>query len=193
MASPRIVLVRHGATEWSVSGQHTGVSDIPLTEEGRDAARRLHDRLAGREFATVLVSPLGRARETAELAGFGDRAQVDQDLREVNYGEYEGRTTTEIREERPGWSVWRDGSPGGEPVDAAGERAERVIERALEQGGDALIFAHAHILRILTARWLELPAGFGGHFPLGTAAVCELGYERERRAIWLWNDQCHLR
>ncbi len=193
MASPRIVHVRHGATEWSISGQHTGVTDIPLTEDGRKAAAALRERLAGREFAIVLVSPLGRARETAELAGFGDRAVVDQDLRELNYGEYEGRTTTEIREERPGWSVWRDGSPGGETADEAGARTERVIARALEPGGDALIFAHAHILRILTARWLELPASFGGNFPLGTAAVSELGYERERRAVWLWNDQCHLR
>jgi broad specificity phosphatase PhoE len=193
MASPRIVLVRHGATEWSVSGQHTGVSDIPLTEEGRRAAQAVRERLAGREFAIALVSPLGRARETADLAGYGDRVEVEPDLREVNYGEYEGRTTTEIRDERPGWSVWRDGSPGGEPVDDAGERAERVIARALESGGDAVLFAHAHILRILTARWLELPAAYGGNFPLGTAALCELGYERERRAIWLWNDQSHLR
>ena len=192
MPSPRIVLVRHGATEWSVSGQHTGVSDIPLTEEGRGAAQALRHRLADREFAIALVSPLGRARETADLAGFGDRVEVEPDLRELNYGEYEGRTTSEIREERPGWSVWRDGSPGGESPDAAGERATRVIDRALESGGDAVLFAHAHILRILTARWLELPAAYGGNFPLGTAAICELGYERERRVVWLWNDQSDL-
>jgi probable phosphoglycerate mutase len=193
MASPRLVLVRHGATEWSVSGQHTGVTDIPLTDEGRRAAEALGDRLAGREYAIVLVSPLSRARDTAELAGFGDRAQVEADLRELDYGEYEGRTTTAIREERPGWSVWRDGSPGGEPLEHAAGRAEHAIARALGSGGDALIFAHAHILRVLTACWLELPPLYGGNLPLGTAAVCELGYERERRAIWGWNDQCHLR
>jgi broad specificity phosphatase PhoE len=141
----------------------------------------------------VLVSPLARARETCELAGFGDRAQVEPDLREFEYGEYEGVTTAEIRETRPGWSVWRDGSPGGETPDQVGERVERVIARALEPGGDVALFAHGHVLRVLTARWLELPAAYGGSFPLGTAAVCELGYDRELRAIWLWNDQSHLR
>ena len=189
---PTLVLVRHGATEWSVSGQHTGTTDVPLTEEGRANGRALRERLAGYEFALVLSSPLSRARETCELAGFGDRAQLEPDLRELDYGEYEGLTTPEIRETRPGWSVWRDGSPGGETLDQVGERVDRVVDRALETGGDVALFAHGHVLRVLAARYLELPAAYGGHLGLGTAAVCELGYERERRAVWLWNDTAHL-
>ena len=189
---PTLVLVRHGATEWSVSGQHTGTTDVPLTEDGRANGRALRERLAGYDFALVLTSPLSRARETCELAGFGDRAQLEPDLRELDYGEYEGLTTPEIRETRPGWSVWRDGSPGGETLDQVGERVDRVVDRALETGGDVALFAHGHVLRVLAARYLELPAAYGGHLALGTAAVCELGYERERRAVWLWNDTAHL-
>jgi broad specificity phosphatase PhoE len=186
---PTIVLVRHGATEWSVAGKHTGRTDVPLTDDGRRDAERLRERLAGRAFALVLSSPLARARETAERAGLGDRAQIDDDLREFDYGEYEGRTTPEIREERPGWSVWRDGAPGGERPDDVGQRADRVIARVLEAGGDVAVFAHGHLLRVLGARWIELPAAYGGHMALSTGAVCELGYERERRAIWLWNGR----
>jgi broad specificity phosphatase PhoE len=186
------VLVRHGATEWSGSGQHTGTTDVPLTEDGREKARRLAARLAGYDFALVLSSPLSRARETAELADLGDRVQLDPDLREFDYGSYEGLTTPQIRETRPAWSVWRDGSPGGETPDQVGERADRVISRALEAGGNVALFAHGHLLRVLGARWIELPAAYGGNLGLGTAAVCELGYERERRAVWLWNDQSHL-
>jgi broad specificity phosphatase PhoE len=186
---PTIVLVRHGATEWSVAGKHTGRTDVPLTDDGRRDADRLRERLAGRPFALVLSSPLARARETAERAGLGDRAQIDDDLREFDYGEYEGRTTPEIREERPGWSVWRDGAPGGERPDDVGERADRVIGRVLEAGGDVAVFAHGHLLRVLGARWIELPAAYGGSMALSTGAVCELGYERERRAIWLWNGR----
>src|SRR5215210_278069 len=181
---PTIVLVRHGETEWSLSRRHTGSTDIPLTEAGRRDAERLRDVLAAYEFELVLVSPLGRARETAERAGFGDRVAVDEDLREFDYGSYEGLTSDEIRVDRPGWSVWRDGSPGGERPEDVGERADRVIARVLEAGGDVALFAHGHLLRVVGARWIELPAAYGGHLGLGTSAVCLLGYERERRAIW---------
>ena len=186
---PTIVLVRHGATEWSVAGKHTGTTDVPLSDAGCRDADRLRERLAGHDFALVLCSPLRRARETAERAGLGDRAEVMDDLREFDYGDYEGRTTPEIREERPGWSVWRDGTPGGERPDDVGERADRAIARVLEAGGDVAVFAHGHLLRVLGARWVELPAVYGGHLALGTGAICELGYERERRAIWLWNGR----
>jgi broad specificity phosphatase PhoE len=187
-----IVLVRHGPTEWSVSGRHTGTTDLPLTDDGRAAAASLGDRLGRYDFATVLASPLRRARETAEIAGFGDRAQLEPDLREWDYGAYEGRKTVEIRKDRPGWNLWRDGVPDGETPDQVGDRADRATARALEAGGDAALFAHGHLLRITGARWIGLPAGHGGHFVLGTAAVCELGFERERRVIRLWNDTAHL-
>jgi broad specificity phosphatase PhoE len=187
-----IVLVRHGPTEWSVSGRHTGATDVPLTEEGREAAARLRARLASYDFALVLSSPLARARETAGLAGLGDRAQLDEDLREYDYGDYEGLTTDEIRERRPGWYLWSDGAPGGETPKQIGERADRVIARAMQADGDVALFAHGHVLRALGARWIELPASYAGHLALGTAAVCELGSERERRVIRLWNDTSHL-
>jgi broad specificity phosphatase PhoE len=189
---PTIVLVRHGATEWSASGQHTSRTDVPLTDEGRAGAAKLRERLAGFDFALVLTSPMSRARQTAELAGLGHVAQIDEDLHEFDYGDYEGRTTAEIREERPGWDVWRDDSPGGETPDQVGVRADRVIERALAAGGDVALFAHGHLLRVLGARWIEDPAVKGGNLGLSTGAVCELGFERERRAIWLWNDTTHL-
>jgi probable phosphoglycerate mutase len=187
-----IVLVRHGPTEWSEAGRHTGTTDLPLTGEGREIAATLRARLAGAEFATVLCSPLRRARETAELAGLGDRAELDPDLREYDYGAYEGLTTPEIREQRPGWYLWRDGVPDGETPEQVGERADRAIARALEADGDAVLFAHGHVLRVIGARWIELPAAYAGHLALGTAAVCELGLERERRVIRLWNDTAHL-
>jgi broad specificity phosphatase PhoE len=186
-----IVLVRHGETEWSASGKHTGVTDVPLIDAGRRIAERLRERLAGREYALVLSSPRERARVTAELAGFGDALQIDEDLVEVDYGEYEGRTTPEIRAEWDGWSVWEHGAPGGETVDDAGRRADRVIERALGVDGDVLLFAHGHLLRILAARWLGEPAAFGGQLLLSTGSVSELGFERERRALALWNDTSH--
>jgi broad specificity phosphatase PhoE len=190
--APTIVLVRHGATEWSASGQHTSHTDIPLTDAGRRDAERIGERLAGFDFALVLASPMSRARDTAALAGFGDRASVDDDLLELDYGEYDGRTTAEIRQERPGWDVWRDDSPGGETPAHAGERADRVIERAVAAGGDVALFAHGHFLRILGARWMGVEAAHGGNLGLSTGAVCELGFERERRAIWNWNDTRHL-
>jgi broad specificity phosphatase PhoE len=181
----RIVLARHGETEWSASGKHTSTTDVPLTERGRADARGLSERLAGREFALVLASPRIRARETAELAGFESR--IEPDLAEIDYGDYEGLTTPEIREERPGWLLWSDGSPGGETPAEAGARVDRVIARALAADGDVALFAHGHILRILAARWLELPPERGGSFALETAALSELGFERENRVIARWN------
>ena len=184
----RIVLVRHGETEWSASGKHTSVTDVELTEEGTRAAEALRARLAGRDWALVLTSPLQRARVTCELAGLGDVAEVDDDLVEWNYGEYEGRTTPEIRVERPGWTIWDGGAPGGETAQQVGARADRAIARVLAADGDVAVFAHGHFLRVFTARWLDLPPVCGASLGLSTAAVCELGFERERRVIWLWND-----
>ncbi len=181
----KIVLVRHGQTEWSVSGQHTSRTDIPLTEPGRKAARALRDRLAGRAFVLVLASPRARALETARLAGFDP--EIDPDLVEVDYGDYEGRTTPEIREQHPGWTLWADGSPGGESLEHAGERVDRVIARAVAADGDVAVFAHGHILRVLGARWVGLPAERGASLALDTAALCELGFEREERVISAWN------
>jgi broad specificity phosphatase PhoE len=181
-----IVLARHGETEWSASGQHTSRSDIPLTDRGREAAKRLGTRLQGREFALVLASPRQRARDTAELAGF--TPEIDPDLSEIDYGDYEGRTTKEIRVERPGWSLWVDGSPGGETLAEAGARADRVLGRALAADGDVALFAHGHILRILAARWIGLPPEHGGSFALDTASLSELGFERENRVLMHWNS-----
>ena len=179
----RIVLVRHGETEWSATGKHTSVTDVPLTENGRARAAALKGRLG--EFALVLASPRSRALETARLAGFAP--EVDPDLAEVAYGDYEGVTTDTIRETHPGWTVWADGSPNGETVQQAGERADRVIARALAADGDVIVFAHGHILRVLAARWIGLPAERGASLALDTAAVSELGFERETRVITRWN------
>ena len=184
---PAVLLVRHSETEWSLSGQHTSRTDLPLLDEGRPAAEALGRRLAGRSFALVLSSPMTRARETARLAGLEDVAEITDDLLELGYGDYEGRTTAEIRVERPGWDLWKDGSPNGESLAQAAERADRVIARAENAGGDVALFAHGHILRILGARWLGLPPEAGGWLALSTASLCDLGYERERRVIWLWN------
>jgi probable phosphoglycerate mutase len=182
-----IWLIRHGETEWSRSGAHTGRTDLPLTDLGREKAARLQGLLHGRQFALVLTSPLERARETCRLAGYGDMAQVDSDLMEWNYGDYEGRTTPDIQKDRPGWSLWSDGVPHGETVDEVGARADRVIARAMGAGGDAALFAHGHVLRILTARWLGLAANGGRLFALGTASVATLGWERTTRVITRWN------
>jgi probable phosphoglycerate mutase len=179
----RIVLVRHGQTEWSASGKHTSTTDVPLTDQGRRAAAALP--LRDRDFALVLTSPRVRARDTCELAGFS--GEVDDDLVEFDYGEYEGLTTNEIRERRPWWSLWRDGCPGGETPADVGERVDHVIARALWTDGDVALFAHGHVLRILGARWLGLPASSGALFALDTASVCELGFERENRVVWRWN------
>jgi probable phosphoglycerate mutase len=181
------VAVRHGATAWSIALRHTGSSDLPLEPEGREQARAVGRRLAHHHFALVLVSPLERARETCELAGFG-QAQVCDDLREWDYGAYEGRTTAEIRSERPGWSLWSDGAPGGETLSQVATRADRVVAAARAVPGDVLIFAHAHILRVVAARWLALPAGDGSRWVLGPASLSVLGWERETPVIERWND-----
>jgi broad specificity phosphatase PhoE len=188
----RIVLVRHGETEWSAGGRHTSYTDVPLTDAGRQAAKALGARLAGRRFALVLRSPRARSGETCELAGYGAQAQLDDDLVEWDYGEYEGLTTPQIRESRPGWSVWTHDSPGGETAAQVGARADRVIARALAADGDVALFAHGHLLRVLGARWIGLPPDGGAKLGLGTAALCELGSEREHRVVWLWNDTSHL-
>jgi broad specificity phosphatase PhoE len=187
----QIVLVRHGETEWSLSGQHTSRTDLPLTEKGRERAKRLGPALEAWNFALVLTSPLLRARETCEIAGYGDRAEICEDLREFDYGEYEGLTTPQIRETNPGWSLWRDGCPGGEMPDQVGARADRAIERMRSGAGDgdALAFAHGHIFRILTARWLQFDAAQGARFALSPGALCVLGYERETEVIQLWNKE----
>jgi broad specificity phosphatase PhoE len=186
-AGHSVFLARHGETEWSASGKHTSRTDVELTEAGERAARTLGERLAGRDFALVLSSPLQRAVQTCELAGFGGRCERDADLKEFDYGDYEGLTTPEIRKDRPGW-VWTDGAPGGETAAQVGARADRVIERAVAAEGDVLLFAHGHFLRVLGARWIRLEPEFGGALALDTAALCELGFERERRVLWLWNS-----
>ena len=183
----KIYLLRHGETEWSLNGKHTGKTDIPLTEKGRTAARLLQPILAKETFALVLTSPLSRARETCELAGLGKRANVDPDLIEWNYGEYEGLTTETIRLTRPGWSVFRDGCPGGESPDQVAARADRVLVKIRETEGNVALFAHGHILRVLAARWIYLSASYGEHFLLDTATVNVLGYYRESPAFKIWN------
>jgi probable phosphoglycerate mutase len=188
----RIFLLRHGATEWSVSGRHTGRTDIALTEEGRRQAERLQARLARERFALVLVSPLKRARETAELAGFGDTAEVDPDLVEWDYGDYDGRTAAEIRQERPGWTPWHDGFPGGETLEQMAARAARVVARVRDAEGDVALFAHGHILRVVAACWLEQPPVEAARYYLSTASLSVLGWERETTVIDRWNEACHL-
>ena len=179
--------MRHGETEWSLSGQHTGRTDIPLTEAGRANAVALGGYLAGRSFALVLVSPLQRARETCRLAGLGNQAQIDPDLREWDYGDYEGRTTGEIRARNPGWNLWTEGVVNGESIGQVAARAEAVIARANQARGDVALFAHGHLLRILTARWLGLDPQAGRLFALGAGSVSTLGYERDTRVISSWN------
>ncbi|MGH7193367.1 MAG: histidine phosphatase family protein [Candidatus Saccharimonadales bacterium] len=187
---PKLYLARHGETEWSLSGQHTSFTDIPLTPRGEENARRLAERLKHIEFAKVFTSPLVRARRTCDLAGYGPVAVADADLVEWNYGDYEGRRTADIRQERPGWRLFRDGCPNGESFDAVRERADRVIARLRMVAGDTLVFAHSHFLRILTARWLGLPVADARLFVLATASVSVLGYEHalDEPALQLWND-----
>ena len=181
-----IWLVRHGETEWTISKQHTGRTDIALTERGEERARALAPVLARHEFALVLTSPLKRARRTAELAGFPD-AVVDDDLVEIDYGEYEGLTTAQIREVRADWLMWRDGNPGGETVDAAGRRADRVIEGIADADGDVLLVGHGHFSRVLAARLLSLPAAAGQRLILAPASISVIGSEHDERAIRTWN------
>jgi probable phosphoglycerate mutase len=188
--SQQIVLVRHGQTEWSAAGRHTGRTDVPLTEEGRRQARALAACLQRWRLTRVLASPLQRATETARLAGFEEAIAARPDLMEWDYGQYEGRTTAEIRQERPDWMLWRDGVPGGETVEHVGRRADRVIEEVRGVDDDVALFAHGHILRVLGARWIGLPPDSGSRLALDTATVCVLGYERETPVIRRWNEAC---
>ena len=187
---PRIYLARHGETAWSVSGQHTGRTDLPLTAQGEQNARRLGERLAGLQLAWVVTSPLERARRTCELAGFGAVASIDPDLVEWDYGAYEGKTPAEIRRERPGWEIFRDGCPGGESLAQVAARADRVVARLRAIGANVLVFSSGHLLRVLAARWLGLDGALGRYFFLETAAHSILGYQRDltEPVIRLWND-----
>ena len=191
----RIVLIRHEQTEWSLTGQHTGTTDLPLTKEGRALTQHLRHRLAGGRFSRVLTSPLQRAAETCRIAGFAAEAELRDDLVEWDYGAYEGRTTADIRTEDPGWDLWRDGAPGGEsPVEVA-RRIDRVVADLLEScehGGDVLVFGHGHTLTALTVGWLGLPIVYGRHLRLGTGSVSVLGWKREVRVLETWNDRSHL-
>ena len=181
-------LIRHAETEWSKTRRHTGRTDVPLTDEGRAAARALADRLAGREWSAVLTSPLSRARETCALAGLAGRAVVRDELLEWDYGDYEGITTAEIRETRPGWYLWRDGAPGGETPTAVAARCDALIADLAAADGDVAVFAHGHVLRMLAARWIDLPPDGGGRLALTTASLSVLSYERETRVLLRWND-----
>jgi broad specificity phosphatase PhoE len=180
-------LIRHGETEWSLSGAHTSRTDIPLTARGEERAAKIRDYLAHRNFSLVLTSPMLRARETCRVAGYGDVAKVEENLREWDYGIYEGRTTAEIRKEQPNWSVWDAAPPEGEPVEHVAVRAQQVIERAVNTGGNVALFAHAHILRILAVTWLGLAPRDGRLLALSTGSVSTLGFERETRVISTWN------
>jgi broad specificity phosphatase PhoE len=193
---PIVYLARHGETAWSLSGQHTGLTDLPLTERGESNARRLKERLRGVTFAKVFTSPLQRATLTCELAGFGAVAEIDRDLLEWNYGEYEGRTTKDIQRERPDWQLFRDGCPGGESPDQVGARADRVVKRVRAVKGDVLLFSSGHFLRVLVARWLGLEAAAGRYFLLSTGSLGMLAYEHDHLSepvIRLWNDTNHVR
>src|SRR5580700_4115500 len=176
---PVIYLARHGETAWSLSGQHTGLTDLPLTRRGECNARRLGERLAGLEFARVFTSPLQRARRTCELAGFGSRAEVDRDLVEWSYGEYEGLSTADIHAKRPDWELFRDGFPGGESLDQIGARADRVVSRIRSVNGAVLLFSSGHFLRVLAARWLGLDPAAARYFLLSTASLSTLTYEHD--------------
>jgi broad specificity phosphatase PhoE len=187
-APPRLWVVRHGETEWSAALRHTGRTDVPLTPLGEAQARELGPRLRGQAFAAVLTSPRARARETCRLAGFADRAVVDDDLAEWDYGADEGRTTAEIQVDRPGWSIWDDGPKDGETIDRVAARADRVIAAARSRAGDTLAFAHGHLLRILAARWVELAPADGRRFLVEPATISILGWEREMPVLERWNE-----
>jgi probable phosphoglycerate mutase len=191
---PIVYLARHGETAWSLSGQHTGRTDLPLTARGEENARRLGERLRGLALARVLTSPLKRAADTCALAGFGTAAAIDDDLREWDYGGYEGRRTAEIRAERPGWQIFRDGCPGGESPDEIGRRADRVVSRVRTVSGNVLLFSSGHFLRVLAARWLGLAPEAGRYLLLRTASLNALGYEHDRSepVIRLWDEVGHL-
>lgn len=189
MSEPKqeIWLMRHGETEWSASGAHTSRTDLPLLPAGIKQAEELKAKLHGRNFALVLVSPMQRARETCRLAGYADKAEITDDLKEWDYGLYEGRSTAQIRKDRPNWSLWRDGVLEGESVEDVGIRVKRILDRCREVDGDVAIFAHGHVLRILTAVWLDLLPAEGKLFALNTATISVLGYEHQYKVIRRWN------
>lgn len=187
-----VVLARHGETEWSRAGRHTGRIDLPLTDAGRDEARRLAGALAGRRFRRVLCSPLQRARETCALAGLADAAELRPELQEWDYGDYEGLTWAQIQEQRPGWFLWRDGCPHGEVPGDVGARVDPVVAELHAAQGDVAVFAHGHLLRVLASRWLGEPPSFGARLALNTAAVCVLGFEHDLPVLRRWNDTGHL-
>ena len=192
---PVVYVARHGNTAWTHSGQHTGLTDLPLTPDGERNARQLGERLKGMAFAKVFTSPLQRAARTCELSGFGVAAQTDPDLVEWDYGKYEGLTSAEIHRQRPDWDLFRDGGPGGESPEQVGERADRVVKRIREVTGDVLLFTSGHFIRVLTARWLGLGPGVGGrYFLLNPASLSALSYEHNlsRPVIRLWNDDHHV-
>ena len=186
-----VFAITHGETAWSLSGQHTGTMDIPLTDSGRRLAERMRSVLADKAFALVLCSPMQRARETCELAGWGDKAVIDPDLVEWNYGAYEGRTPEQIQKTAPGWMIFRDGCPNGEAPEHVGARADRVIARSRAVKGDTVLFAHGRVLRVFVARWIGLPPGCGQHFLLDTGTPCVLGYYHEIPAVRIWNGPLH--
>jgi probable phosphoglycerate mutase len=183
-----VYVLRHGETEWSRDGRHTGRTDVPLTENGRNRARELSSRVEGLDFSLVLSSPLGRAQDTCKLAGLGDQMQLRDGLLEWDYGDYEGVTTPDIRADVPDWYLWTDGCPNGEQPEQVQARVDGVIEEVLSADGRVALFAHGHILRALGARWLEMPVAAGGRLGLSTGSVCVLGFEREVRVVWRWND-----
>ena len=187
MAEPLVFVVRHGETAWSLSGQHTGVTDIPLTERGREVARRLRPLLANERFALVLTSPRQRARETCALAGLGEPAEIEPGLAEWDYGEYEGLTAEQIRARRPDWLIFRDGAPGGETPAQIGARVDRVLARVRAAPGDVVLFAHGHLLRVLVARWIDLPPRAGALFLLDPATLGVLGHYGDAPAVKMWN------
>ena len=192
---PVVYIARHGETAWSLSGQHTGLTDLPLTPNGERNARRLGERLKGLTFAKVFTSPLQRAARTCELAGFGALAEIDPDLVEWNYGQYEGRRSAEIHAERPDWQLFRDGCPGGESPAQIGERADRVVQRIRTAPGNVLLFSSGHFIRVLAARWLAIGLGSAGrYFALSTASLSALSYEHNlcQPVIRLWNDDHHV-
>jgi probable phosphoglycerate mutase len=183
----RLFCIRHGETEWSLNGRHTGTTDIPLTENGRRLATALKPVLAKENFEQVLTSPLQRARETCALAGLGEKSVIDPDLVEWNYGAFEGLTPEEIARVQPGWLIFRDGCPGGETPEQVGQRVDRVIDRARACKGDTVVFAHGHLLRVLVARWVEMAPAGGMHFLLGTGTLCVLAHYHDEPAIKVWN------
>ena len=191
---PLVYLARHGETAWSLSGQHTGRTDLPLTERGDRNARALGKRLQGLGFARVFTSPLQRAARTCELAGFADQAEIDQDLLEWDYGDYEGRRTPDIHKERPDWQLFRDGCPGGESPSEVGARADRIVPRVRAVDGNVLIFSSGHFLRVVAARWLGLEVAIGRCFMLSTASLSAVGYEHNlsQPVIRLWDDTRHV-